>query len=156
MPHTRDFLTNPDPALISQVYILEVTEQGPLIRFMGTGLVDLRGVDLTGKIFGEGLPDEALRGLSRNCRTVVGHPCGLSEVAEFSNAVGRIMRMETVMLPLAVDGGRAERLCTFSYILETSGDDDLAEMRFQAGNALSWIDIGAGLPEALPATDGMA
>lgn len=153
MPHSRDFLTDPDPSLISSVYILEVTPQGPLIRFMGTGLVEIRGQDLTGKIFGAGLPEEAFAGLKRNCISVAEHPCGFSEVAEFSTSIGRFMRMETVMLPLAVDEGRASRLCTFSQILETSGEDDLADMQFKSGKRVGWVDIGAGVPDGDPATD---
>lgn len=155
-PHSRDFLTDPDPSLISNVYILEVTDQGPLIRFMGTGLVEIRGQDLTDKIFGAGLPEDAVAGLKRNCVAVAGHPCGFSEIAEFSTSTGRFMRMETVMLPLAVDEGRANRLCTFSQIIETSGEDDLADMRFKAGKRVGWIDIGAGVPEMDPATDRKA
>lgn len=152
-PHTRDFLTNPDPSLISNVYVLEVTELGPLIRFMGTGLVELRGKDMTNTIFGAGLPQEQLDGLVRNCASVTGHPCGLAEVAEFSTSTGRSMRMETVMLPLMVDDGRASRLCTFSQVLESPRDEDLAELRFKSGKKVIWIDIGAGVPANTPATD---
>ena len=65
MPHTTDFLHNPDPALISFVHIMEMTEQGQLVRFMGTGLVDLWGEDRTNQVLGMDLPEE-LKGTSKN------------------------------------------------------------------------------------------
>jgi len=57
------------------------------------------------------------------------------------------------MLPLKVDDGRAARLCTFSQVLESPGDEDIAELRFKSGKKVMWIDIGAGVPVVTPATD---
>ncbi len=50
MPHTTDFLHDPDPELISYVHIIELVKNGQLIRFMGTGLVDLWSEDRTNQI----------------------------------------------------------------------------------------------------------
>lgn len=129
---------------------MELSEDGPLIRFMGTALVTLRGRDLTGQLFAEGLPPTIQDTLRDNCSNVAGHPCGLLELAEFKSATGRPSQMETVMLPLAVDEGRMTRVCSFSAILEDLHSEDRDDPRFHGRKQSSWIDIGAGFPDTRP------
>lgn len=152
VPHTSEFLNQHDPQLISSVYILEITDGGPLIRFMGTELVDLIGKDLTNTIFGDRLSPDLLAGVTANCEAVVSHPCGLNEITEFASAVGRPLKLETVMLPLEVDAGRPPRLCSFSHLIEAPAEDDRSDLRFQANRRYAWFDIGAGVPSELPTT----
>jgi len=146
LPHSRDFLGAPEPALIPHVYIMELSDDGPLIRFMGTALVTLHGRDLTGQLFAEGLPTTIRDPLTHNCSNVAAHPCGLLELAEFKSATGRPFQMETVMLPLAVDEGRMSRVCTFSSILEDLHNEDRDSISFQGRQEPGWFDIGAGCP----------
>jgi hypothetical protein len=149
-PHTRDFLTTPDPALISRVLILEVNDDFLLVRFMGTNLVSLMGVDVTNKEFGAGLPDSVRATFLFNCHAVIGQPCGLHEVTEFVSATGRPFRMETLMLPLAVDEGKPPRICSFSAILEEVETEEKDRLRFHAKRDAAWFDIGSGVPDGSP------
>lgn len=151
MPHTSEFLNKHVPQLISSAYILELTDDGPLIRFMGTALVDLIGKDLTNTIFGARLSPELLEGVMSNCHAVISHPCGLNEITEFASAVGRPLKLETVMLPLAVDAGRLPRLCSFSHLIEAPAEKDRSDLRFQSNRRYVWFDIGAGVPSTSPA-----
>lgn len=154
IPHTRDFLRAPEPELIPNVYILELSDDGPLIRFMGTALVALRGRDLTGKLFTDGLPDSFRKVLVHNCAMVAQQPCGLLELAEFKSSTGRPFRMESIMLPLAVDKGRMPRVCSFSALLEELSHEDRDDPRFNGRKQSDWFDIGAGCPASRPIYSG--
>ncbi len=136
--------------MIPHVYILELSGDGPLIRFMGTALVTLRGRDLKGQLFTDGQPDATRASLIRNCSQVSARPCGLRELAEFNSATGRAFRMETIMLPLAVDDGRMPRVCSFSTILEDLHSEDRDSPRFRGRHESTWFDIGAGCPPDPP------
>ncbi len=150
MPHTTDFLLNPDPTLISFVHIMEMTDQGLLVRFMGTGLVDLWGEDRTNQILGAALPEELKKNFDHRCVIVVSHPYGLIELSEFSSPTGRPFQMETVALPLAVDVDRPLRFCSFSKVVEPLQQKDSFEARYKKTHHKTWIDIGNGVPNTGP------
>ena len=150
MPHTSDFLHDPDPALISFAHIMEITDRGQLVRFMGTGLVDLWGEDRTNQIFGTALPKEVKGELDRRSKTLATHPCGLIEVSEFSSPTGRPFEMETVVLPLSVDSGKPLRYCSFSKVIEPLERDEGYEARYKSTHHQTWIDIGNGVPTVGP------
>lgn len=151
VPHTRAFLNNPDPKTIPSVLILEVTETGLLIRFMGTAVVERWGRDDTNTLFGgAGFPENVVEAMLENCRALVEHPCGVVEVAAFSTRVGLPFHMETVMLPLAVDAGKPPRICSFSQMLDHVKDDGEAEHSFKGKRSMAWIDIGFGTPSPAP------
>jgi len=61
--------------------ILEIVEQGSLIRFMGTSLVEIWGSDPTNTIFNARLPKSARRSMAANVSAIVGQPCGMFDVA---------------------------------------------------------------------------
>ncbi len=150
LPHTRDFVDRPDPALIPFVVILDVTERGPVFRFMGTALVELWGRDQTNTIFGAGLPEPAIQAMRGNCEGIAMHPCGMIEVAEFISPSGRSFQMESIMLPLAVDDGRPPRLCSFCQPLDDVDEFEDKGSRYKTKQRVSWIDLGFGIPPGLP------
>ncbi|MEQ8509200.1 MAG: PAS domain-containing protein [Rhodospirillaceae bacterium] len=151
IPHTRSFLNNPEPKFIPSVLILEVTEAGLLIRFMGTSVVERWGRDQTNTLFGSaGFPQSVVEAMLENCRALVDQPCGVVEVAAFSTRVGLPFRMETVMVPLGVDAGRPPRICSFSQMLDHVKEGDKQEPRFKGKRSMSWIDIGFGTPSPAP------
>lgn len=150
MPHTSDFLNNPDINLIPFVEIVELTDEGQLVRFMGTGLVELWGADRTNQIFGDALPPDMKQGLDERSRTLVEHPCALVVLADFISPTGRPFAMETVLLPLAVDDGKAPRLCSFSKVLDPLEREKGLEARFKATRHQTWLDIGCGVPSFSP------
>ena len=150
MPHTTDFLHNPDPGLISFVHIMELVEDGQLVRFMGTGLVDLWGEDRTNQILGAASPEELKKDFDYRVNRVVSHPCGLVEISEFSSPSGRPFDMETVVLPLDVDEGRPARYCSFSKIIEPLQREDSLEARYKQTHHQTWLDIGQGVPTTGP------
>ena len=150
IPHSRTFLNQPDPISIPSVFILEVTEAGLLIRFMGTALVERWGRDQTNKIFAGAFSEQVLKAMILNCRTLVDNPCGVVEEAMFSTRAGRPFLMETIMLPLDVDVGRPPRLCSFSQMLDIVEDEDNPRPSFKGKRSMTWMDIGACVPAQNP------
>jgi hypothetical protein len=150
MPHTREFLDLADPTLILFTTILEVTESGSIIRFMGTALVELWGSDHTNTIFGAGLPEPAIDTLRANCDFIATHPCGMAELAEFTNPSGRPFFMESIMLPLAVDEGRPLRLCSFSHSLDEVDAYEDKGSKYRTKRRVGWMDVGSGVPLSGP------
>lgn len=131
--------------------ILEVIDAGLLIRFMGTAVVERWGKDHTNTLFGEkGLADDVMESVMENCRKLLVHPCGIVEEAAFTARSGLPFRMETVMLPLAVDADKPPRICSFSQVLDHVKEDGESVPRFKAKRSMSWIDIGFGLPSPGP------
>ena len=148
--HTREFLDRADPALIPYVTILEVTKSGPIMRFMGTALVELWGRDQTNTIFGAGLPEPAIEAVRANCDFIATHPCGMVEVAEFATPGGRPFLMESIMLPLFVDEGRPPRLCSYCHPLDEVDTFEDKGPTYKTKQRVSWIDLGFGVPLEVP------
>lgn len=151
IPHSRTFLDRADPKLISNVFIIEIAEQGQVIRFMGTALVEMWGNDSTNKVFGADYSEQAMDSLQSNTKAVAEHPCGLVEVSEFVTRSGLSFQMETVLLPLGVDEGRPPRICSFSQLLTPLTDSREEVARYREKQQARWIDIGRGLPNSEPA-----
>lgn len=150
IPHTRAFLDQPAPRLMPSVFILELTEEGAVIRFMGTALVELWGGDYTNKVFGGDLPEQATASLRANSKNVVEQPCGLVEISEFATRSGLTFQMEAVLLPLAVEPDRPSRFCSFSQLIDPSDDPGGDVSHYKTKQKATWIDVGFGVPGIEP------
>lgn len=150
IPHTRTFLDHPAPAMMPRVFILELAEEGSVIRFMGTALVELWGGDYTNKIFGADSSEQATISLRTNSRYVVEQPCGLTEISEFTARSGLLFQMEAVLLPLAVDSDRPARFCSFSQLIDPPDDFEDGVAKYKTKKNATWIDVGFGVPDTEP------
>ncbi|GEM_PF-1206345 len=150
IPHTRAFLDQHAPRLMPNAFILELTEEGPVIRFMGTALVELWGGDYTNKVFGGDLSEQATISLRANSRHVVEQPCGMVEVSEFVARSGLSFQMEAVLLPLTVDLDRPPRFCSFSQLIDPLDGHQDGVAKYKNKQKANWIDVGFGVPDTAP------
>jgi hypothetical protein len=149
VPHIDDFLDAAPAALMPSVFIQEVLDDGIVVRFMGTELVERWRHDLTGKVFAGNLDAATRARLLLVAATVCRHPCGLVQLGSFALTSGRPVTFEAVLLPLAVDSDRPPRMAVYSRILGMLERNEHGS-HFAAAGTRAWLDIGAGLPPTPP------
>ncbi|MSO96642.1 MAG: PAS domain-containing protein [Rhodospirillaceae bacterium] len=145
IPHSNDYLDQAPAELMPAVFIHEVLEDGLLVRFMGTKLVERWRRDDTGKMFGTHLDDAARGRLLSVVNTVVNHPCGILQHGFLATSAGRQAMFEAILLSLSVEPWQPKRLIVYSVILDVLGREE-HRSRFAAAGERCWMDIGAGLP----------
>ena len=118
MPMRRDIdATEMAPTWLPGICIVEVVsdERRYVYRLVGTGEVEVRGHDPTGKSVLRGFfapsADDALNCYDR----VVNSRAPLLDTTPFKASTGRYVTEETIFLPLSDDGVRVNKILVFSY-----------------------------------------
>jgi hypothetical protein len=149
MPTSEAFLDDSPAEFMPNLYIVELTSEGAMVRFHGTELATHWGRDFTGvEIHDIRPPDFKARSVS-NMHNVVGHPCGILLKLYFSTSKGRKMQSDLIQLPLGVQPGRPPRLVCYA-LAEASRAWEETVARYLETLQLKWLDIGAGVPAAAP------
>lgn len=149
LPTSERFLGQPSPRFASNCYIVELTEQGAMVRYQGTALAERWMRDFTGlELHDRRDPVFKARSLE-NLSNIVKQPCGYLVRISFSTSTGRKLHSELIQLPLAVKGDRARRIVCFSHSEIGRGWQERVA-RYIESHRMDWIDIGAGVPVAPP------
>src|SRR5437868_8160369 len=100
IPHYRALFDSMPADLIPGMMLFEDAPGAEVVvRFMGTGLVDLLGVDLTGEARFSRMTPKGARNASRNIAQVLGVPCGVRFVGAYGDPRGSFHEMEGIALP---------------------------------------------------------
>jgi hypothetical protein len=148
-PTSESFLDSPSPTFMSTCYICELTDEGAMVRFHGTELVERWDVDLTGDDIHRARRGPITERSLSNMRHVVEHPCGCLVRISYSTSKARLLHSELIQLPLAVQEGRAPRFAC--YVQKDVGQDwEETAVRYMETHGMFWVDIGAGVPTEPP------
>lgn len=146
LPHYRDLFEGVPSALIPRMVILERAKDGYIVRFVGTGVVELWGSDHTGDNLTQVMPSAFLKGLSPLLDLARSYPCGVSSLANVETGRGIFVQLDVVVLPVANDPERPGRVVIFSSMLPRRNGDPLLTTTVRRANRV-WIDLGCGVPE---------
>jgi hypothetical protein len=149
IPSSEDYLDQAPAALMAGIFIHEVIDDALVVRFMGTDLVSRWRRDDTGKIFGEHMGLHAQSRLVAVGQAIVGQPCGMVQHGKMETTIGRAAVFEAILLPLAVELGRAPRMVIFSSMLDSLEREEFGRQFSDAGTR-NWLDVGAGVPDMPP------
>lgn len=153
IPTLRDFLSKPNPRLQPNVAIKDVIPPRLLrVRLFGTHLVEVAGVDVTGRdlmVFAanETMADE----LWRYQHTAATRKIGIATVKLAAAASGRTIWFEDIELPLTpFPGGPPCLVCCLGFVEVVDYKDTMFKLLSHAN--VRWIDIGWGVPQDEAAT----
>jgi len=150
MPHYRDLFDGLDSKLIPQTVILEHNPgTGYVVRFVGTGIVTLWGIDKTDKNMTEVMPAAFMEGLAKLFDVLRSVPCGSSSLAQVDSGRGVSLKVDVVMLPVANDPQKPDRIALYMSMVPPPDGDALDTTSVRRAGRI-WIDIGAGVPSADP------
>ncbi len=149
MPTFERFLDNPSGRFASSSYIFELTDDGAMVRYQGTELVERWMRDFTGKELHEGRHPFLKAQSLANMRQVADVPCGYLVRLTFSTSIGRRMRSNLLQLPLGVKPGRPPRIVCLASVEEARAGEEIIAKYLETHNA-DWLDLGAGVPDAPP------
>ena len=96
----NDSRYNPNTVCAPYTYIVDRVDDGLFTRLFGTQLVESRGLDLTGKSYVSGQPEDIAHAIVSNVIKLLKQPCGLHAMNAFSSTKGRKFISEVVVLPL--------------------------------------------------------
>jgi hypothetical protein len=144
MPHTRTFLDRAT-ALIRDALIFELTPDGTLVRFMGSGVVAQWKEDITGTYLERFVAPNDKARFRQHVEAVCRHPVGLRARDDMRTSRGCKLEYEMMLLPLAVDLAKPLRCVVYlRSFAELDHHDDKVDFAWPA--ASTWMDIGAGTP----------
>lgn len=148
IPATEKFLDTPLLRLAPQIYIVELIDDVALVRLQGTALDERWTTQLTGRDLHEGLPDKVRQRSMANMRRIVAQPCGYLARNVYATSLNRAVTDDLMQLPLGVRAGRPPRVVCLTLM---ERDEDMGETvsSFHT-DALTWLDLGAGVPEKPP------
>lgn len=149
MPTTERFLDDCSPAFAGVIYILEITDTGPVVRLQGTQLEQAWSRDLTGQDFFPGRSARFKACAGANMRKVLEHPCGHLVRSTYATSKGRKITSDWIQLPLAVRPGRAPRIVGAVFQPATHNFAETAIHHFEL-HRLAWLDAGCGVPAEPP------
>ena len=116
-----------------------------MVRFFGTAMAALIGLDTTGKDYAQLLPPKARAARLAREWAAANQPCGFHSHVLLSDKSGLVYEMNGIGLPLRRSNGA---LCLVKYAMpaRTQAFSNLESSRVIALERMSWIDIGAGVP----------
>lgn len=126
--------------------ILEIMPEGTLVRLMGSMLVARWQDDFTGGYLENRIAPEDLARFRRDVECVCRHPAGARATGEVLTEMRRTLDYEMILLPLAVDDAKPPRCVAFR---DNLGELDYRDRKvgFPWPPKLTWIDLGAGVPQ---------
>jgi hypothetical protein len=153
LPTSERFLDTLPPRFTSSMYILEVKEDELLLRFQGSALVERWGADRTGLDIAAHRSEVFRKNVRALMASIVKQPCGYHSHSTYSTSRGRMMDAHYIGLPLAVQAGRPLRMLAYTceYTLLKQGEGAWDQFQILEHG---WIDIGAGVPQEMPAVLG--
>lgn len=150
VPTSQSFLDNVKPEFQPYVTFNDLSADGANeVALMGTALVELWKVNLTGKKVSEFIDEDQANRLTTDFLLCANQPCGIWEVSTFRTTAGRVIGWEMVTLPLSLQKSDQHRLVRYHHILEPTTKGELIAdiLHFQKKQ---WIDTGAGVPKETP------
>ena len=134
-------------------------EARPRVVFslIGSRHVDRWGRDLTGQDYLAFLPDHDREATWQRLRSVVEHPCGTHGYRAEVYRSGKVVMLETLILPLRGGDGRIDRCIAYSREApgyEKPRWDISIGHEFRATARERYLDIGAGIPGGAPLAAG--
>jgi len=153
MPTSERFLDTLPPPFASSMYILDVKDDGLLLRFQGSQLVERWGADRTGLDIAAHRSEAFRENVRTLMTTIVKQPCGYHSHSRYSTSRGRMMDAHYIGLPLAVQAGRPLRMLAYTCEYNVLKQGEGAWDQFQILEH-GWIDIGAGEPAEVPVVLG--
>lgn len=142
------------PMLMPFVNILQRDSTGVFVhRFSGTKICEFAGMELTGRPVRDVVQPDLVEQVEADLNLILETPCGFSCRTQTQAASGRLVDDEYVNLPLCGSDDEPDRMVMHMAILETLG---YGELHMEVGDLLdaTWIDIGFGIPAALPGAGG--
>jgi hypothetical protein len=101
--HYRNLFEGRASKLIPRMVILERRDDGYMVRFVGTGVVELWGSDQTGANVNQIMPEGFIDRLLPLLDLVRTHPCSISSLANVETGRGPSVQLNIVILPIAND-----------------------------------------------------
>jgi hypothetical protein len=148
VPTLADFLDRPHPTFQPWTQILDVEPAALPLRLVGTALVDLVGREITGldhlSLFPEAIRVDALR----RHHVIVRHPCGMHSVVPTKTVQGKELLLVGIGLPLRRKNG-GHCVVRAIAVADTLGFGDAVAEFEPSIRDRAWIDLGAGVPDAL-------
>jgi hypothetical protein len=152
MPTTEAFLDHPMPDFAPNIYLVELVDGIARVRLQGSALDERWPAQLTGRDLHERLPVKVRERSLQNMHHIAAQPCGYLASNRYTTSLNRTIMAKLIQLPLAVQAGRPPRVVSLSTIPRRAlSDEEMEEMvaAFRS-EALTWIDLGAGVPSGPP------
>lgn len=148
VPRLKDYLDNADPRLQPAVVIMDYFPAGHMeVRLAGTGIVDVMGeiTHATEKdIYQPSIQQQAFK----QGWKALSHPCGFTLRRTFRDSAGRQASASALVLPVETASDR-KSVVTYNGFPKFGPEtfDDQIIQAIIAFSDLTWVDIGAGVPE---------
>ena len=120
-----------------------------VFKLVGSRHVDRWGRDLTGQDYLAFLPDQDRAATWQRLRSVVEHPCGTHGYRAEAYRSGKVVLLETLILPLRGGEGHVDRCIAYSHEApgyEKPRWDISIGNEFRATARERYLDIGNGVP----------
>ncbi|HBM89681.1 MAG TPA: hypothetical protein DD437_14135, partial [Rhodobiaceae bacterium] len=136
------------------IAILDVIDpMNILYRLAGTGIAERMGEDPTGNNLIEMTAPDTRAMVSKILYLIVSHPVGAIATYENVYSTGKRSVVESLYLPLQKAEGQSDRIVSVHSREKTvTYEDEQAHSTVAAKILeLKWIDLGAGIPDEIPA-----
>lgn len=148
VPHLRDYLDHAPPALQPNVVLIDVSSPTEMtIRLAGTALVEM-----VGEMTGSGA-ERIYQGRARNVAieaawTAANHPCGYTIRRTVRSKSGRLFVSNGLVLPLHTETAGSKTVAGYNELprADTGFAQEGKIEQVQEVGAITWFDIGAGVP----------
>ena len=140
--------------LLPSLYILGVADTGVIVRLAGTALRQLYGLEMTGRNMLDVVAPEQRAARLWRTRHAADHPCGMYLLRSHRYASGAIDNVESIFLPLIVEGP-ADGLQAQQFIGIAASKSDRRWIAEEERGALMtphvfrFLDVGFGIPPTI-------
>lgn len=154
LPNASDIDPSQIAYILKDIAILDVIDpMNILYRLAGTGIAERMGEDPTGNNLIEMTAPETRAMVSKILYMIVSHPVGAIATYENVYSTGKRSVVESLYLPLQKTEGQSDRIVSVHSREKTvTYEDEQAHSTVAAKILeLKWIDLGAGIPDEIPA-----
>lgn len=121
-----------------------------ICRFAGTRVTERTNTEITGLDLKTIMPPQSGPMILDDFKLMFAHPCGMHYVVQSRHVSGKLARLQSVSLPLSVDGNTLGSLLFVNGMLETLGyEDNDAPKNLVVGQKFETretLDLGWGTP----------
>ncbi len=154
VPTLSAYLDAPSFRLQPYVSIFDLHDDTDVrIRLFGTGLVTLAGQDFTSRSVAPIYSRDDMAQAASTAWHAAGHPAGYTCLRAVKTASGQIIECECICLPLLPPANVPRCMITLLHISDDLprlvAERDASLKTISAFRWLSWIDIGAGIPNTM-------